>query len=241
MSCSFQPPVSCCPLMRSGGGLPPVSMLGAWRLRKLPLARFVSTYCVRGPQARYRGRRGGITAASNLFAHAAFIQPRRCEGQVRGVSHHGQGIALHPQATYMYADCHCVSALCWGHYQCPCQHCHGDFRLQGDRTRDPIRQSVRPHRSSYDLLIEILPLAPSHPDEVAHARGQVPYLAVVRTDLECLDVSNGEPTDDFTAKFRRQMYADPSAPHLAPAISARYLRLIWSVGNTMLIKTFSMP
>jgi len=34
----------------------------------------------------------------------AFIQPRRFEGKVRGVSHHGQEIALHPQAEYIYAD-----------------------------------------------------------------------------------------------------------------------------------------
>ena len=34
----------------------------------------------------------------------ALMQPRRCEGQVRGVSHHGQEILLHPQAEYIYAD-----------------------------------------------------------------------------------------------------------------------------------------
>jgi hypothetical protein len=34
----------------------------------------------------------------------ALKQPRRFAGQVRGVSHHGQEILLHPQAEYIYAD-----------------------------------------------------------------------------------------------------------------------------------------
>src|ERR1039457_315085 len=40
----------------------------------------------------------------NLFAQMALTQPRGFEGQVRGVSHHGQETHLHKQAGYIDAD-----------------------------------------------------------------------------------------------------------------------------------------